>query len=164
MLAITFISVSCYAPKDFEFIWFYNIVVSSVPDECYWAYLMNVIERTWWMLLSVPDECYSERTWWMLFWAYLMKVILSVPDEYYSDHTRWMLFWAYLMNVILSVPDECYYERTWWMLFQKLVVCTKLDIYVFLFNLHYSSAYICPTFFFHHTVVLWSVRVVVIHL
>ena len=120
MLAITFISVSCYAPKDFEFIWFSNIVVSSVtddvvsivPDECYWSYLMNVIECTWWMLLIVPDECYwvylmnvIERTWWML---------LSVPDECY---------WAYLMNVI-----EC----TWWMLFQKHVVHTKFGIYVFI--------------------------------
>jgi hypothetical protein len=27
------------------------------------------------VILSVPDEGYSERTWWMLFWAYLMKVI-----------------------------------------------------------------------------------------
>jgi hypothetical protein len=143
MLAITFISVSCYAPKDFEFIWFSNIVVSSVtddvvsivPDECYWSYLMNVIECTWWMLLIVPDECYwvylmnvIERTWWML---------LSVPDECY---------WAYLMNVIgctwwmlLSVPDECYWaylmnviECTWWMLFQKHVVHTKFGIYVFI--------------------------------
>ena len=77
----------------------------SVPDEGYWVYLMKVIERTWWRLLSVPDEGY---------WAYLMKVIertwwklLSVPDESY---------WAYLMKVIertwwrlLSVPDESYW-------------------------------------------------------
>ena len=37
------------------------------------------------VILSVPDEGYSERTWWRLFWAYLMKVILSVPDEGYSE-------------------------------------------------------------------------------
>jgi hypothetical protein len=36
------------------------------------------------VILSVPDEGYSERTWWRLFWAHLMKVILSVPDEGYS--------------------------------------------------------------------------------
>ena len=30
------------------------------------------------VILSVPDEGYSERTWWRLSWAYLMKVILSV--------------------------------------------------------------------------------------
>ena len=116
-------------PKNFELFVFLSTL--NVPDECYWAYLMNVIERTWWMLLSVLDECYweylmnvIERTWWML---------LSVPDECY---------WTYLMNVIertwwmlLSVPDECYWaylmnviERTWWMLFQTCVVCTKLDI------------------------------------
>jgi hypothetical protein len=116
-------------PKNFELFVFLSTL--NVPDECYWVYLMNVIERTWWMLLSVPDECYwaylmnvIERTWWML---------LSVPEGCY---------WAYLMNVIertwwmlLSVPDECYWtylmnviERTWWMLFQTCVVCTKLDI------------------------------------
>jgi hypothetical protein len=36
------------------------------------------------------------------------------------------------MKVILSVPDEGYSERTWWRLFQKLVVRTKLYIYVFI--------------------------------
>ena len=76
------------------------------------------------VILSVPDEGYSERTWWRLFWVYLMKVILSVPDEGYSECTWWRLFWAYLMNVILSVPDEGYSEC------QKLVVRTKFDIYV----------------------------------
>jgi hypothetical protein len=49
----------------------------------------------------------------MLFWAYLVKVILSVPDQCYSERTWSMLFWAYLINVILSVPDEGYSERTW---------------------------------------------------
>jgi hypothetical protein len=53
----------------------------------------------------------ARRTWWRLFWAYMMKVILSVPDEGYSESTRWRLFWAYLMKVILSVPDEGYSER-----------------------------------------------------
>jgi hypothetical protein len=77
----------------------------SVPDEGYWTNLMKVIERTWWKLLSVPDKGY---------WAYLMKVILSVPDEGY---------WAYLMKVI---------ERTWWTLFQIRVVRTKFDIYIFI--------------------------------
>jgi hypothetical protein len=46
-----------------------------------------------------------------------MKVILSVPDEGYSERNWWRLFWAYLMKVIMSVPDEGYYERTWWRLF-----------------------------------------------
>jgi hypothetical protein len=46
------------------------------------------------VILSVPDEGYSERTWWRLFWAYLW----------------WRLFWEYLMKVILSVPDEGYSE------------------------------------------------------
>ena len=67
----------------------------------------------------------SERTWWRLFWEYLMKVILSVPDEGYSERicdegysesTWWRLFWAYLMKVILRVPDEGYSECTWWRL------------------------------------------------
>ena len=49
-----------------------------------------------------------ERTWWRVFWVYLMKVILSVPDEGYSERTWWRLFWAYLMKGILSVPDEGY--------------------------------------------------------
>ena len=96
-------------------------VILSVPDEGY-------SERTWWRLfwaylmkviLNVPDEGCSERTWWRLFWAYLMNVILSVPDEGCSECTWWRLFWAYLMKVILSVPVEGYSERTWWRLFQK---------------------------------------------
>ena len=33
-----------------------------------------------------------ERTWRKLFWAYLTKVILSVPDEGYSERTWWRLF------------------------------------------------------------------------
>jgi hypothetical protein len=118
---------------SFIALWLSNHSVLSVPDEGYWAYLMKVIECTWWRLLSVPDEGYwvylmkvIERTWWRLlsvpdegYWAYLMKVIertwwklLSVPDEGY---------WAYLMKVI-----EC----TWWRLFHKRVVHTKYDIYV----------------------------------
>ena len=59
-----------------------------------------------------------------------MKVILSVPDEGYSERTWWRLFWTYLMKVILNVPDEGYSERTWWRLFQKCLVHSKLDIYV----------------------------------
>jgi len=90
----------------------------------FWAYLTKVI-------LSVPDEGYSERTWWRLYWAYLTKVILSVPDEGYSERTWRRLFWAYLMRVILSVPDEGYSERTWWRLFQKRVVRAIFYIYVF---------------------------------
>jgi hypothetical protein len=52
----------------------------------------------------------------MILHVYLqkMKVILSVPDEGYSERTRWRLFWAYQMKVILSVPDESYSERTIW--------------------------------------------------
>jgi hypothetical protein len=83
---------------------------------------MNVIECTWWMLLSVPDECY---------WAYLMNVILSVPDECY---------WAYLMNVIectwwmlLSVPDECYSRNTSYTLSLVstfLSLCTKVELQI----------------------------------
>jgi hypothetical protein len=64
------------------------------------------------VILRVPDEGYSESTWWRLFWEYLMKVILRVPEEGYSESTWWRLFWEYLMKVI-----------------QKVVVCTKLDIY-----------------------------------
>ena len=60
------------------------------------------------VILSVPDEGYSECTLWKLFWVYLMKVILSVPDEGYSECTWRRLFWVYLMKVILSVPDEGY--------------------------------------------------------
>jgi hypothetical protein len=44
------------------------------------------------VILSVPDEGYSEDTWWRLFWGYLMKVILRVPDEGYSE--------GHLMKVI----------------------------------------------------------------
>ena len=59
-----------------------------------------------------------------------MKVILSVPNEGYSERTWGRLFWAYLMKVILSVPDEGYSERTWWRLFQKRVVRATFNIYV----------------------------------
>jgi hypothetical protein len=55
------------------------------------------------VILSVPDEGYTECTWWRLFWVYLMKVILSVPDEGYTECTWWRLFWA--------SPDEGYIER-----------------------------------------------------
>jgi hypothetical protein len=105
-------------------------VILSVPDEGY-------SERTWWRLfwaylmkviLSVPDEGYSERTWWRLFWAYMMKVILSVPDEGYSESTRWRLFWAYLMKVILSIPDESYSERIWWRLFCAYLMKVILSV------------------------------------
>jgi hypothetical protein len=65
-----------------------------------------------------------------------MMVILSVPDDGYSERTWWWLFWAYLMMVILSVPDEGYSERTWWRLFQTHVVRTKFDIYVFILLLY----------------------------
>ena len=52
-----------------------------------------------------------------------MKVILSIPDEGYSR----------------NVPDDGYSERTWWRLFQKLVVRTKLDIYLFINNESWNS-------------------------
>jgi hypothetical protein len=64
-----------------------------------------------------------------------MKVILSVPDEVYSERTWWRLFWAYMMKVILSIPDEGYSEHTWWRLFQKRIMHTKLDINKFITNL-----------------------------
>jgi hypothetical protein len=60
-----------------------------------------------------------------------MEIILSVPDEDYSERTQWRLFWAYPMKIILSVPDEDYSERTRWRLFQKHVAYTK-EIWVFL--------------------------------
>ena len=86
------------------------------------------------VILSIPEEGYSEHTWWRLFWAYLMKVILSIPDEGYSEHTWWRLFWAY-------VPDEGYSEHTWWMLFQKHVMHTQLDIYIFINILPVASCW-----------------------
>ena len=66
------------------------------------------------------------------FWAYPMKVILSVPNEGYSERTQWRLFWAYPMKVILSVPNEGYFERTQWRLFQRRTMPTKFDIYAFI--------------------------------
>ena len=117
-------------------IWAYLMkVILSVPDEGY-------SERTWWRLFwASPDEGYSERTWWRLFWAYLMKVILSVPDEGYSERTWWRLFWAYLMKVILSA--------TWWRLFSKHVVRTKLDINVFIKRLCSTLCTIFVWYFWH---------------
>jgi hypothetical protein len=75
---------------------------------CFERHLTKVITYLMKVILSLPDEGYSEPTWWRLFWAYLMKVILSLSDEGYSEPTWWTLFWAYLMNVILSLPDEGY--------------------------------------------------------
>ena len=118
------------------FVWCLMKVILSIPDEGY-------SEHTWWRLfwaylrrviLNIPDEGYSEHTWWRLFWAYLMKVILSIPDEGYSEHTWWRLFWAY-------VPDEGYSEHTWWMLFQKHVMHTQLDIYIFINILPVASCW-----------------------
>jgi hypothetical protein len=96
-------------------------VILSVPDERY-------SER-------ICDEGYSESTLWRLFWEYMMKVILRVHDEGYSESTWWRLFWEYLMKVILRVHDEGYSESTWWRLFQKRVVCTKFDLYVLEHNI-----------------------------
>ena len=117
------------------------------------------------VILSVPDEGYSEHTWWRLFLAYLMKVILNVPDEGYSERTWWRLFWVYLMKVILSIPDEGYSERTRWRLFQKRVMCTKLDIYVFIninfqvsFPLSASCAYLIYTAQLSKALFEWNVR------
>jgi hypothetical protein len=74
LLYIQFRPFNFFAPKDFKYFDF-----PVIRD---WAYLMKVVESTWWRLLNVPDEGY---------WAYLMKVIertwwrlLSVPDEGYS--------------------------------------------------------------------------------
>jgi hypothetical protein len=63
-----------------------------------------------------------------------MKVILSLPDEGYSELTWWRLFWAYPMKVILSLPDEGYSELTWWRLFHKRVMDTKFNVYIFMIN------------------------------
>ena len=73
-----------------------------------------------------------------------MKVILSVPDEGYSECTWWRLFWAYMMKVIVSVPDEGYSERTWWRLFQKRVVRIKFDICIVFFTvaMHINETFI----------------------
>ena len=103
----------------------------------YLAFQSFDFEYTWWRLFQVFQSFDFEYTWWRLFWVYLMKVILSIPDEGYFEYTWWRLFWAYLMKVILSVPDEGYFEYTWWRLFQKRVVCTKCDIYMFLYNINF---------------------------
>ena len=95
-------------PKTSNYLAFQSFDFERTWRRLFWAYLTMVI-------LSVPDEGYSERTWRRLFWAYLTKVILSVPDEGYSERTWWRLFWA-----------------CWWRLFQKHVVCTTFYIYVFI--------------------------------
>ena len=113
-----------YCPCGIIWRWFgfnapKNIKLFGFPIFRFWAYLTKVI-------LSVPDEGYSERTWRRLFWAYPMKVILGVPDEGYSERTWWRLLWAYLMKVILSVPDEGYSERTlrrlFWAYLMKVIL------------------------------------------
>jgi hypothetical protein len=48
------------------------------------------------------------------YWACLMKVVLSMPDEGYSEHVWWRLFWACLMKVVLSMSDEGCSEHAWW--------------------------------------------------
>jgi hypothetical protein len=77
-----------------------------------------VIERTWWWLLSIPDDGYWAYLM-MCYWAYLMMVIertwwwlLSVPDD-----------------VLLSVPDDDYWaylmmiiERTWWCVIEHMMM------------------------------------------
>jgi hypothetical protein len=39
----------------------------------------------------------------------------------------------YLSNINVNFKLYFDFERTWWRLFQKRVVCTKFDIYVFIF-------------------------------
>jgi hypothetical protein len=46
------------------------------------------------VILSVPDEGYSERTWWRLFWVYLMKVI---PDTRRAHYIWYLRFYFYIM-------------------------------------------------------------------
>ena len=100
----------------FQIFWLWIVPDESysrnVPDEGYWAYLMKVIECTWWRLLSVPDEGYWADLMKVIPVTYLMKVIertwwriLIVPDEGYSRNVPDEDYWAYLMKVI---------ERTWW--------------------------------------------------
>jgi hypothetical protein len=95
---------------------------------CFERHLTKVITYLMKVILSIPDEGYSEPTWWRLFWAYLMKVILSLPDEGYSEPIWWRLFWAYLMKVILSLSDEGYSEPTWWTLFWAYLMNVILSL------------------------------------
>jgi hypothetical protein len=95
---------------------------------CFERHLTKVITYLMKVILSIPDEGYSEPTWWRLFWAYLMKVILSLPDEGYSEPIWWRLFWAYPMKVILSLPDEGYSEPTWWRLFWAYLMNVILSL------------------------------------
>jgi hypothetical protein len=63
MLAILFSLFSLFAPKDFWIVWLTNLLIMSIPDECY----SNLL------IMSIPDECYSNL------------LIMSVPDECYSN-------------------------------------------------------------------------------
>ena len=55
------------------------------------------------VILSVPDEGYSERTWWRLFWTYLMKVILNVPAEGYSRNAGAHYIWYLRLYLYMHV-------------------------------------------------------------
>jgi hypothetical protein len=60
------------------------------------------------VILSVPDEGYSERTWWRLLWMYLMKVIMSVPDilkKTFSEATRQSFIYIKHVDIKFSVHD-----------------------------------------------------------
>ena len=86
---------------------------------------MKVIERTWWRLLSVPDEGYYSNVPDEGYYSNVPDegYYSNVPDEGYYSNVPDEGYWAYLMKVI-----EC----TWWRLFHKRVVRTKYDIYVFI--------------------------------
>ena len=64
------------------------------------------------VILSVPDEGYSERTWWRLFWAYLMKVILSVPDVTYFV----------IPNNKINTSGICFQVSEWFLLAAKRAI------------------------------------------
>jgi len=79
ILVILFRSIGFICPEGFcprplsNTLKLFGFPILSVPDEGYRAYLIKVIERTWWRLLSVTDEGYwaylmkvTERTWWRL--------------------------------------------------------------------------------------------------
>jgi hypothetical protein len=87
--------------------------------------------------------------------AYLMKIILSVPDEGYSERTWWRLFWVYMMKVILSVHDEGYFERTWWRLLLHDIgtVCVNKNISYKPGSLTCRESYLqCPFFSFYNLI------------
>ena len=67
-------------------------------------------------------------------WAWKTFNCISIEACNTDKQWAWLSYFVHLVFLFPISFDFpiCDFDRTWWRLFQKWVVCTKLDIYVFI--------------------------------